>query len=158
MNFKHINPFAMKIVSDILQQKPHSFNYIEPDALVEDALSLMNNLNRSFLIVMHERDFKGIFCEHDYIHNVALRGWDSATCKVEEVMTKDLPTVTPQDSVERVMQLMDAHHVRYVPVFSSFYFEGVITLHDIMHLVVENREQTFDLPLTMVSEHEYRIY
>ena len=138
-----IKPFAMRTAADILKQKPHTFNFIEPGARVADAMNLLNIMNRSFLVVMHENQYKGIFSEHDYIHNVAMRGWDPETCLVKEVMSTNLPAVDMDTPIEDVLALMNAHHARYVPVFNGLMFEGVITLHNIVSLVLQNREQVF---------------
>ena len=133
----------MKTAADILKQKPHTFNFIEPGACVADAMNLLNIMNRSFLVVMHEDQYKGIFCEHDYIHNVALRGWDPESCLVREVMSTNLPAVTMETPVEEVIELMSAHHARYVPVFDGLRFEGVITLHNIIKMLLQDREAVF---------------
>jgi CBS domain-containing protein len=133
----------MKTAADILKQKPHTFNFIEPGARVSDALNLMNCMNRSFLVVMHDDQYKGIFSEHDFIHNVAMAGLDAKTCLVKDVMGSDLPAVDMDTPMEDVLALMNAHHARYVPVFNGLVFEGVITLHNIIQLVLQNRELIF---------------
>jgi CBS domain-containing protein len=133
----------MKTAADILKQKPHTFNFIEPGARVADALNLMNAMNRSFLVVMHDDQYSGIFSEHDFIHKVAMAGLEPEKVLVKEVMDVNLPTVDMDAPVEDVIALMNAHHARYVPVFSGLIFEGVITLHNLMNMVLQNREQVF---------------
>jgi CBS domain-containing protein len=147
----------MKTAADILRQKPHTFNFVDPGARVADALNLLNALNRSFLVVMHDKDFKGIFCEHDFVKNVAVRGWDPAICIVSDVMSKDLPAVELDTHVEEIIELMNLHHARYIPVFNGLAFEGVITLHNIMKMVLQSREEIFDLPIPDTARFERSI-
>jgi signal-transduction protein with cAMP-binding, CBS, and nucleotidyltransferase domain len=135
---------AMKTASDILLHKPPAFNLIAPDAQVKDAVKQMCVLNRSYLLVMDdENDFKGIFCEHDLVHNALLLGAEVEDRQVKEVMQVNLQAVAPDTPVEEVVALMYAHHHRYVPVFSGWHFEGVITTYDILNVMLECRERFF---------------
>jgi CBS domain-containing protein len=134
----------MKTAHDIISQKPHGFNYVEPEARVVDALNLLNAMNRSFLVVTDDGGYRGVFCERDYLRNVAIRGWDPNVVQVQDVMSTNFPTVAPDESIEHVMQLVNAHHARYVPVFDGHHFEGVITLHDLLRILVNEKEEVFD--------------
>jgi signal-transduction protein with cAMP-binding, CBS, and nucleotidyltransferase domain len=83
----------MRTVYDLLRSKPVVFNNINEDALVIDALQMLNSVNLSYLVVKKGDEFKGIFCERDYSRNVILKGRSSANTQVKEVMTNDLPMV-----------------------------------------------------------------
>ena len=134
----------MRTVHDLLISKPLSFNNIEPNALVIDALQMLNSVNLSYLIVKKGDDFKGIFCERDYSRNVILKGRSSTNTKVEEVMTIDLPMVDTADTVEHCMNLMISHRARYLLAYNDQDFEGVITIHDLLRQVISNKEAVFD--------------
>ncbi|MES2648879.1 MAG: CBS domain-containing protein [Bacteroidota bacterium] len=134
----------MKTVSEILRNKPNPQNFIAADAKVFDALVLMNSVNLSYLIVMKDDQFKGIFSERDYTRNVILKGRTSDTARVEEVMTTDLPIVGLFDTVETCMKLLDAHKTRYLPVLNGKKLEGVVTLNDVLRQAIWNKEDVFD--------------
>ena len=51
----------MRTVHDLLTTKPIVFNSIDADALVIDALQMLNSVNLSYLVVKKDDDFKGIF-------------------------------------------------------------------------------------------------
>ena len=91
---------VMRTVRDILESKQKSFNHIEPDALVIDAINMLNSVNLSYLIVMEDDQYKGIFSERDYTRNVVLKGRASNSTSVKDAMTTDLPIVDLNDSVE----------------------------------------------------------
>jgi predicted transcriptional regulator len=150
-NFIPHNPHAMRTAADILRKKPHTFNFVDPGARVSDALNLINALDRSFLVVMKDDAFKGIFCEHDFVKNVAVRGWDPAICIVSEVMHAELPVATLDTHVEEIIGLLNTHHVNYIPVFDGHRFEGIITLHDVMDIALQCKEEIFDLPLKNIA-------
>ncbi|HSK12055.1 MAG TPA: CBS domain-containing protein [Phnomibacter sp.] len=145
----------MTTVASVLALKPRPFNFVEPTALVADALNLLGTVNMSYLVVMREQEFRGIFCEHDYCRNVAMRGWDPAVCKVEDAMTTNLPTVSPEDSVESCIRLFNAHKVRYIPVFDQYRFVGVITQGDLIRSLLRHGKNVFDNSDGRVKEPEW---
>ncbi|HET9057018.1 MAG TPA: CBS domain-containing protein [Chitinophagaceae bacterium] len=134
----------MRTVTDILASKPKTFNIIDPKAKVIDALNMLNTVNLSYLIVMKDGTYRGVFCERDYSRNVILKGRSSSDTTVEEVMTVDLPIVQLTDTVEHCMHTMNSYKTRYLLAYSADMFAGVITIHDLLRQVIMNREEVFD--------------
>jgi len=134
----------MRLVKDILSSKQKSFNIIQSNALVIDAINLLNSVNLSYLIVQDGDQYKGIFSERDYTRNVILKGRASNNTVVKDVMTIDLPIVNLEDSVEHCMNLMNSHKTRYLLAYSGKEFRGVITIHDLLRQVIANKEDVFD--------------
>jgi len=134
----------MRTVKNILEKKTRVFNRIEPSALVIQALNLLNSVNLSYLVVMDDNEYKGIFSERDYTRNVILKGRASNSTMVKDVMTTDLPMVALTDTVEHCMNLMNSHKARYLLAFDDHRFAGVVTIHDLLREVIANREQVFD--------------
>ena len=134
----------MRTVHELLRSKPIVFNTIDADALVIDALQMLNSVNLSYLVVKKGDEFKGIFCERDYSRNVILKGRSSANTKVSDVMTADLPIIEVTSTVEQAMNLMIAHKGRYILAYNDQQFVGVITIHDLLRQVLSNKEAVFD--------------
>ena len=151
----------MRLVKDILSSKQKSFNVIQSNALVIDAINLLNSVNLSYLIVQDGDQYKGIFSERDYTRNVILKGRASNTTMVKDVMTIDLPIIDINDTVEHCMNLMNSHKTRYLLVYSEQKFSGVITIHDLLRQVIANKGEVFDHNLTnsLIDQDEAnRIY
>jgi len=134
----------MKIVKEMIAEKPKAFNFIEPEALVINALNMLNSVNLSYVVVMEGHEFKGIFSERDYARNLILKGRSSTTTEVQEVMSTDFPFVELNDTVEYCMNLMNTRKARYLLAFGKGEFVGVITIHDLLRQVIFNREEVFD--------------
>ena len=152
---------AMRTVKDILDSKNKVFNHINPDELVIDAINLLNSVNLSYLVVMENNEYKGIFSERDYTRNVILKGRASNSTMVKEVMTTDLPIVTLNDSVEYCMNLMNSHKARYLLAYNDRHFVGVVTIHDLLREVIANKEDVFDQDLAkklLDDDESNRIY
>jgi CBS domain-containing protein len=139
----------MRTVAQLLANKAPAFNVIEPGALVINALTLMNSVNLSYLVVKDGEQFRGIFSERDYARNVILKGNASNSTPVSDVMTTDLPVVERTDTVERCMELMIAHKTRYILVYDgNGQFAGLVTIHDLLREVINNRELVFNSNIT----------
>lgn len=148
----------MRTVQTILDTKPRAFNQVDSTTSVIDALNFLNAINLSYLVVTRNGKYQGLFTERDYSRNIILRGRRSDTTTVAEAMTVDLPVVHPTDTVENCMQLMNAHKSRYVLVFDEHSeFAGVITIHDLLRQVLQDKDEVFDHPLSQLMDQEKRI-
>jgi predicted transcriptional regulator len=150
----------MRIVKDILESKPQVFNIVQPDTLVINALTLLDSVNLSYLVVMDKDQYLGLFCERDYSRNVILKGRSSDKTKVEEVMTTELPVVAITDSVEYCMNYMNANKTRYLVAYNVGKFAGIVTIHDLLRQVISNKEEVFDSVANSLLDNEEsgRIY
>jgi CBS domain-containing protein len=148
----------MKTVTDILRDKSQPNNFIDGDSKVIDALVMMSSVNLSYLVVMENDHFRGIFSERDYTRNVVLKGRTSDTAKVKEVMSTNLPVVAISDTVETCMKLLDAHKTRYLPVLKGNKFMGVVTLNDVLRQAIWNKEDVFDELANKLAEEGDRIF
>lgn len=134
----------MVTVKDILGKKRKAFNVTNQNTLVIDALTMLNSVDLSYLVVMDGDAYKGIFCERDYCRNVILKGRSSRNTTVKEVMTVDLPVVDVADTAEHCMNAMNTYKTRYLLAYENNGFAGVVTIHDLLRQVIGNRESVFD--------------
>lgn len=134
----------MRTVSEILKHKGPQFNFIEANETVLDAISLMKCENISYLIVFENNNYVGVISERDYAQKVILNNKHSYETLVKEVMTKDLPIASSEDTIERCMLLMNASKSRYLPVFDNAMFKGVITIHDLMRETLREKLEAYD--------------
>lgn len=137
--------FKLRTVQSILNTKEKAYNTVGPGTRVIDALNFMNAINLSYLVVMDDQKFMGLFTERDYSRNIILKGRNSSTTTVGEALSTDLPVVDPDESLESCMKTMNSHKVRYLVVFDDqSRFRGVITMNDLLRQVLKDKEEVFD--------------
>ena len=129
----------MRHVSDILEDKSEELVWIGPLESVFDALTLMNEKDVGAVLVQIEDYLVGILSERDYMRNVILDMHASKKTKVSEVMTRDLVTVTPEDSIVHCIALTKKHHVRHLPVVTAGKAVVMISLRDLFLDVIEEK-------------------
>ena len=138
----------MQTVKNILETKEKPTNTIEPSALVIEALKKLISVNLSYLIVVENNEFKGIFSERDYTRKLVLQGRSSRDTTVRDVMTTDLPRVGLSNTVEDCMYQMNTRGARYLTVFEGNNFVGIITIHDLLRKVLASKQEVFNTSLT----------
>ena len=131
----------MKSVRKILNQKNNHLIKLSPNATVFEALQLMMDHNISAVLIADDQ-LQGIFTERDYARKVVLQGKSSKEVKLKEVMTANLVTISPQDSVEYCMQIMTDRHIRHLPVLEFGNLVGMVSIGDVVKFVIEDQKQT----------------
>src|SRR4249920_1166371 len=105
------------IVSAVLAHKKASTVWsISPNAMVIDAIQLMGEKNVGALPVLDNGTLVGIVSERDYTRKVILKGRSSKEIPVMDIMTAQVLTVTPNESLTECMRIMTENHVRHLPV------------------------------------------
>ncbi|HTR29796.1 MAG TPA: CBS domain-containing protein [Puia sp.] len=132
----------MKKVSHILGHKGKRIEAVSPDTTVLEALRMMANKNIGSVLVMEGNEYLGIMTERDYSRKVILLGKSSTDTPVSEIMSRDLPAVTPNDSIEFCMQLMSDKNIRYLPVFEDNALCGIVSINDVVRETILTHEET----------------
>lgn len=122
----------MKKVSDIFKRKGTQNIAIDITAPVLDALKMMADKNIGSVVVMRGDQYMGLFTERDYARKVVLHGKSSSDLTVGEVMSEYLPKVNLNATTEECMEIMSNHNIRYLPVFESENYIGVISIIDVV--------------------------
>ena len=134
----------MRTVRQLLGAKSPEVFWIGPDAPVIDAIRLMAERHVGALLVMHGAQLAGIVSERDYARKVVLRGRSSKDTPVREIMTAEVVSVRPTDSVEHCMELVTGHRIRHLPVLEDGQVVGVLSIGDLVKAVIEEQRQELD--------------
>ena len=126
-------------VGDILQEKSEELVWIGPLESVFDALKLMNEKDVGSVLVQIDGYLVGILSERDYVRKVILDIHSSQKTKVSEVMTRDVVTVTRDDTIVHCIALTRKHHIRHLPVVEEGKAIGMISLRDLFLDVIHHK-------------------
>jgi CBS domain-containing protein len=105
--------------------------YIGSEDNVIKAAILMRENNISSLLVKHKGDFVSIVTEKDIINKVVAEELYPGDVKVGDIMSKDLFTVSKNESIEEAAKLMRKKGVRRLVVLEDKRIVGIITETDI---------------------------
>ena len=131
----------MATVQRLLETKGNQVWSVAPDAMVFEALELMAAKNVGALLVREGDRLAGILSERDYARSIVLKDRSSRTTPVGEIMTRNVFTVRPEQSLEECMALMTERHIRHLPVLDDAErLIGIISIGDVVKHIISEQE------------------
>ena len=118
---------------------------ISKDQSVMQALILMSEKNIGAIIIVDNNDFPiGIFSERDYARKIILKGKSSKDTLLDEVMTKELITVTRDYKIDQCMEIMNEKRIRHLPVLENQKIVGIISIGDVLKIMIKEQKELID--------------
>jgi len=100
---------------------------------VKSAAQLMNESEvGSLVVVSGTGEVIGIVTERDILIDVVATGKSADDLKVEDIMTKELVTVSPDNSLEEAADLMTKNKIKKLPVVVGGKLVGIVTATDLI--------------------------
>lgn len=131
----------MQTVHQLLGTKSPEIHAVAPDSAVIDAIRLMAEKGIGAVLVMDGARLAGILSERDYARKIVLRDRSSRDTPVAAIMTAEVVTVTPADTVEDCLQLVTDRRIRHLPVVEGGVVLGVISIGDLVKSVIEQQRR-----------------
>src|SRR3989442_13121258 len=105
-----------KSVRDAMTEDPRS---IGQSASVVEAARLMREEHIGSLPITDDEKLVGMITDRDITTRVVAEAADPKTTSVEEVYSRDLISVEPDQDLDEALQLMARHQVRRLPVVQN---------------------------------------
>ena len=136
----------MTRIEDFLKQNKNKQIWtISKDQSVRQALVLMSEKNIGAIIIVDNNNFPiGIFSERDYARKIILKGKSSRDTLLDEVMTKELITVTRDYKIDQCMEIMIEKKIRHLPVLEDKKIIGIISIGDLLKIMIKEQKELID--------------
>jgi CBS domain-containing protein len=122
----------MKVL-DILDAKGRTVHTILPGAAVGDAVARLERLGIGALVVCDvEHRLVGIVSERDLIRELARRGPELLTERVDTVMTRRVATASLGEPITAAMARMSGGRYRHLPVLDGGKLVGMVSIGDLV--------------------------
>ncbi len=126
----------MYIVSQVLARKQDAGTRrvatVSPRTTVLEAARLMNDQKIGSLVVCGDSgEVLGIITERDFLRRVIAAEKNPASTSVEEVMTRDVLTCTPETRLDEIRVTMREKCIRHMPVVGADGLVGMISIGDL---------------------------
>jgi TusE/DsrC/DsvC family sulfur relay protein len=133
---------TIKTVKDLLEIKGNTVWSINAQASVYEALVLLSEKNIGALMVVENDALIGVLSERDITRNALKKNWAPETTTVGEIMSNDIVSVTPNQTLEQCMAVMIERGFRHLPVIDADRIAGVLSMPDLVNVVVEQQKFT----------------
>ncbi|WP_017589099.1 CBS domain-containing protein [Nocardiopsis ganjiahuensis] len=121
------------LIAAILRAKGPEVVRVAPEATVAQLLTELARHNIGAVVVAGEDGtLVGIASERDVVRHLERRGPELLSAPVSDIMTSDVVTCTPEDSVEEVSENMTVRRFRHVPVTSEGRLAGIVSIGDLV--------------------------
>jgi CBS domain-containing protein len=139
------------IVRTLLKSKTsNEVSTTTADQSVDGAARLLHQKRIGAVVVVDSAHrIAGILSERDIARGIALHGEAVHRLSVGDLMTSAVLVCSPEDSLEKLMEVMTRHRVRHLPVVERDGLVGMISIGDVVKARLE------DATLQVDSLREY---
>jgi len=124
-------------ISALLERKSAGVHAVNQTMTVAEAVAEMNRHRVGSIVVLDGDRLAGIFTERDVLRRIVGAGLDPKTARIADVMTANLVTVTPETTVQEVMELFTEKRCRHLPVLADGRMVGLISIGDVSRWMVD---------------------
>lgn len=125
-------------VSDILAQKGGLVYTVTPGtSIAQLSQQLSTRRIGSVLVLDGEGSVAGIVSERDLVRALASHGAKAMELEARQVMTREVVTCDPDDSIDQVMQTMTQGRFRHLPVVRHGELLGLVSIGDVVKARLE---------------------
>lgn len=130
------------LVSDVLSRKGGSVVTVPPETPVGDLLARLAEFNIGAVLVSSDGEtVAGIVSERDVVRSLtSAASGDPLRQPVSALMTAEITTASPKDSIDHLMVLMTENRIRHIPVLLEEKLVGIISIGDVVKIRMEELE------------------
>ena len=116
-------------ISEVMSSDPISIPLNES---VREAARVMRDADIGDVIVLDEsQKVCGIVTDRDITIRLVADGWDPIETRLGEIVTRDVVTLSPDDSVDDAVRLMSEKAIRRLPITQDGKPVGIVSLGDL---------------------------
>ncbi len=137
-------------VADILSAKGNKVMTVRPtDTIVTLAHRLKLERVGAMIVSRDGKTVDGIISERDVTHGLATHGAELSALLVSNLMTREVVTCSPDDSIAEIARIMTRHRVRHIPVQEKGELVGVVSVGD----VVKHRLDEMEMEVNVMRDY-----
>jgi len=115
---------------------------VTKDDTARTTAELMANKNVAAVVVVgDDGELTGILTERDLTRHVVAKGLDAGTTMVNDIMTANPDTLSPDDSAGDALELMHSRNYRHLPIAVDGKCVGMVSIRDLYRSVKEALEE-----------------
>ncbi|MEV8440282.1 CBS domain-containing protein [Actinosynnema sp. NPDC051121] len=131
-------------IADVLRNKGSAVATVESRASVAELVAALAEHNVGAMVVLGSEGIVGIVSERDVVRRLHDRGGELLAAPVAEIMTSEVFTCTPRDSVDSLTVLMTERRIRHVPVVDDGRLVGIVSIGDVVKSRISQLQEDHD--------------
>lgn len=136
-------------IETLLQKKGHAVVTATPEASVGEVVELLRQHRIGCVVISNDgKHIDGLVAVRDIAYAMAERasrirtalGADILDAPISRIMTHEVQSCGPQDTLRHVMMVMTLRHILHVPVVEKGELCGIVSIDDVVKYAVEEME------------------
>ncbi len=123
-----MSPIVSQTVREVMTPQPWA---VPPETSVVEAARIMRKNDIGDIVVTEGPRLWGLLTDRDVVVRAIAEGLDPATTTVGDICSRELTTVTPDESLGRAVTLMREKAVRRLPVVEGDAVVGIVSIGDV---------------------------
>lgn len=120
-------------IADILRVKGHEVATVDRTTTVSLLVDALAAHNIGAAVVAEKGAVVGIVSERDVVRRLRDLGPDLLTTPVESIMTANVFTCSPEDTVDHLAEVMTERRIRHMPVLDeNGALAGIVSIGDVV--------------------------
>lgn len=115
-------------VRDLMSQ---NVQWVDPNQSLEEVAKILSSSNIGSVPICHDNQVLGMVTDRDILVRAIANGKDPKTTKVNEIMTKEVLSVSPDTDIHQASDLMAEKQIRRLPVIENNQLVGYLAIGDI---------------------------
>ncbi|CAM3545647.1 CBS domain-containing protein [Kibdelosporangium persicum] len=129
-------------IADVLRTKGSTVATVEPGTPVRELLAALAEHNIGAMVVLADDDsVAGIVSERDVVRRLNDYGAGLLDSPVADIMSTEVFTTGPDDSVDSLSVLMTERRIRHVPVVEGGRLVGIVSIGDVVKSRIKKLEE-----------------
>ncbi len=132
-------------IADVVKRKGGDVVTVRPDATVTELLGLLSDHKIGAVVVSDDGEgVQGIVSERDVVRHLHTDGAGLLEAPVRQIMTAEVHTCTPEDSLEDMASRMTDRRIRHVPVLQDDKLAAIVSIGDIVKFRIDTLQTERD--------------
>jgi CBS domain-containing protein len=134
------------IVQDLLRERKEIFSVSEALPVHDAARYLREHQVRAVGVLDANSRLVGALSQSDISDKVAAENKCPAWMRVSDIMTRELVTVTPEQTLDDCLRMMENHAIFHLLVVDATgVFRGMISIADLLRLIASDHKARADM-------------
>ena len=128
-------------VAKLLEGKGGDVFTVRPNETIHSVVNTLRDKSIGAVVVTDQNGaLQGILSERDIVRRMADTPGQTLPQSVEDLMTRDVQTCSPDDLLNDMLKIMTEGRFRHLPVLKDGKLCGVITIGDVVHFRLKELE------------------
>ncbi len=136
----------------ILKRKGHRVITVTPDQTIANVADLLASHRIGCIPVVDPGNhITGMISERDIVRGISQHGGSITGVRVASLMTTEITTCSPTDTVSTLMEVMTQRRIRHLPVIWDGQLHGMISIGDLVKARLDEAQQEVEALRTYIA-------